>query len=62
MRNTNNISEVSIDGNWEKSELFDNLTIQDEMLRYEGNLYYFYGISFDDNKIRDYIIHTLIIL
>ena len=29
------------------TEFIDNLTIQDEMVRYKGNLYYFYGIRFD---------------
>lgn len=32
------------------SEFIDNLTIQDEMVRYEGSLYYFYGIRFDEKK------------
>lgn len=32
------------------TEFIDNLTIQDEMVRYEGNLYYFYGIRFDEKK------------
>ena len=32
------------------NEFIDNLTIQDEMVRYEGSLYYFYGIRFDDKK------------
>lgn len=31
-------------------EFIDNLTIQDAMVRYEGSLYYFYGIRFDDKK------------
>ena len=32
------------------TEFIDNLTIQDEMVRYEGNLYYFYGIRFDEER------------
>lgn len=40
------------------TEFIDNLTIQDEMVRYEGNLYYFYGIRFDEK--RNYIIQVLI--
>lgn len=31
-------------------EFINNLTIQDEMVRYEGNLYYFYGIRYDSEK------------
>lgn len=37
-----------IDGN--VADFIDNLTIQDEMVRYEGNLYYFYGIRFDEER------------
>lgn len=32
------------------TEFIDNLTIQDEMVRYKGNLYYFYGIRFDEER------------
>lgn len=37
-----------IDGN--VTEFIDNLIIQDEMVRYSGNLYYFYGIRFDKER------------
>ena len=31
-------------------DFIDNLTIQDEIVRYKGNLYYFYGIRFDEER------------
>lgn len=31
-------------------EFVDNLTIQDEMVRYNGHLYYFYGIVYDSER------------
>lgn len=31
-------------------EFVNNLTIQDEMVRYEGKLYYFYGIRYDKDR------------
>ena len=39
------------------TEFIDNLTIQDEMVRYKGNLYYFYG--YDLMKNGTYIIQVL---
>ncbi len=36
------------------NEFIDNLTMQDEMVRYNGNLYLFYGIRFD-NDAGEYI-------
>lgn len=32
------------------NEFIDNLTIQDEMVRYDGYLYYFYGVQFCEEK------------
>ena len=37
-----------IDGN--VADFIDNLTIQDEIVRYNGNLYYFYGIRFNEER------------
>ena len=31
-------------------EFVDNLTMQDEMVRYNGCLYYFYGIRYDEKR------------
>ena len=31
-------------------EFVNNLAIQDEMVRYNGKLYYFYGIRYDTEK------------
>ena len=31
-------------------EFVNNLTIQDEMVRYDGHLYYFYGIRYDCDR------------
>lgn len=31
-------------------EFVNNLNIQDEMVRYDGHLYYFYGIRFDKDR------------
>ncbi len=33
------------------NEFIDNLSFQDEMIRYKGKLYYFYGVRFD--KVRN---------
>lgn len=37
-----------VDGN--VNEFIDNLTMQDEMVRYNGHLYYFYGIQYNSRK------------
>lgn len=39
------------------TEFIDNLTIQDEMVRYNGNLYYFY--EYDLMRSDTYIIQVL---
>ena len=31
-------------------DFIDNLTIEDEIVRYKGNLYYFYGIRSDEER------------
>ena len=31
-------------------EFVNNLIIQDEMIRYDGHLYYFYGIRYDSDR------------
>lgn len=32
------------------SEFVDNLTMQDEIVRFNNHLYYFYGIRYDEDK------------
>ena len=41
-------------------EFINNLTIQDEMVRYDGQLYYFYGIRYDsDRKLANNLVKKL---
>ena len=36
-------------------EFVDNLTIQDEMVRYDNHLYYFYAVRYNEDKGKYYI-------